>query len=106
MDRNIRRKGMKMAQTQRLGKGNTTVKGNAAGDLSVVFHSTEVVKKVNGVITLRNGGWRTATTRTRMNQASNQFGLGYTVTQKDYDWFVIYKGATLAFNGDEITLPA
>ena len=33
-------------------------------------------------------GWKSATTKTRMNQAANQFGLPYRVYQKDYVWYV------------------
>jgi hypothetical protein len=48
----------------------------------VWYHSTCVVEFDKDVIKLCTGGWRTATTKTRMNQASNQFGLGYSVYQK------------------------
>jgi hypothetical protein len=89
----------------RIGKGNTSVRVNGA-DISVVLHGTEVVKRVNGVITLATGGWFTATTKNRQNQASNQFDLGYYVQQKAGNWLVHYKGATMAFDGNEITLPA
>lgn len=39
-----------------------------------------------------------------MNQASNQFGLGYSVYQKKGEWFVDYKGTTHKFDKDMITL--
>jgi hypothetical protein len=32
-----------------------------------------------------------------MNQASGQFDLGYTVTQKDYTWYVHYGDKVLDF---------
>ena len=57
--------------------------------LSVVFHSTEVVKVVNNrYVTLDNGGWYTATSKKRMNQASFQFNLGFSVYQADFMWYV------------------
>ena len=94
-----------MGQQYRIGTGNTAVMVNG-DDLSVILHSTEVVKRVSGVITLKTGGWFTPTTKTRMQQASRQYGLGYNVFQKAGEWFVDWKGVTLPFDGDSITLPA
>ena len=39
-----------------------------------------------------------------MNQASNQFNLGYQVFQKDFDWYVEWEGKTLDFFEDTIIL--
>lgn len=63
----------------------------------VVYHKTPVVAWDTKRIVLRSGGWMTVTTKLRMNQASNQFGLGYSVWQKDFAWFVGYQGCTLPF---------
>ena len=96
-----------MSQQSKIGKGNTTVRGNIAnGELSVVFHTTEIVNVSKGIVTLKTGGWMTATTKTRMNQAANQYGLGYSVWQKKGEWFVSYKGETLSFTGGMIQLIA
>jgi len=95
-----------MSQTQKCRGTATKVKKDENGNLSVVYHNTEVVNVSKGVITLRTGGYKTATTRTRMQQASHEFRLGYGVFQKDYAWFVAWKGVTLPFDGDSITLPA
>ena len=43
-------------------------------------------------------------TKLRMNQASVQFNLGYTVYQQKGQWFVSYRGATRQFDQDEIIL--
>jgi hypothetical protein len=45
-----------------------------------VYHRDAVV--------LNSGGWRTVTTKSRMNQASNQYDLGYQVYQHNFQWFV------------------
>jgi hypothetical protein len=80
---------MYMSQTQRLGTRSTSVRRSTDGTLTVTYHATDVVTvRPDGVIILNTGGWKTATTRTRMNQAANQFGLGYQVFQKDFRWFV------------------
>ncbi len=78
-----------MSQQHRIGRVATSVKGRMKnGLLSVVYHATEVVKVEDGFITLDHGGWLTTTTKTRMNQASNQFGLGFYVFQKAGEWFI------------------
>lgn len=68
-------------------KGNTRV-SEQSGFTVVRLHSTDVVKFNNSFIVLNSGGWRTATTKARMNQASQEFGLGFYVYQKDYRWYV------------------
>jgi exopolysaccharide biosynthesis protein len=107
MDRKTTYERGKIMGQNRIVRGRATAVKTGPGDLlEVIYHNTTVVTRKNGVVTLRTGGWRSATTLQRMRQAANQFSLGYLVYQKDFNWYVNYKGATLAFNGDEITLPA
>jgi hypothetical protein len=73
-------------------KGRATTIVKAGNDLYVTYHDTTVVKVRKGIITLDTGGYRTVTTKARMNQASRQFLLGYNVYQKDFDWFLVVKG--------------
>lgn len=75
------------------------------GRLTVVYHSTPVVERTETEIVLDTGGWFTQTTKTRMNQASSQFGLRYQVYQKNFQWFVDYQGKTYTFEGNECRLP-
>lgn len=63
----------------------------------MVYHDTEVVLFDADTIILDHGGWRTSTTKTRMNQTATQYGLGFRVFQKDFDWFVSYRGLTVKF---------
>lgn len=91
-----------MAQQDRLGKRNTTII-TENGKTFVRYHWTDVIGFDSKEIVLDSNGWKTATTKMRMNQASNQFGLGFTVTQKDFEWFVEFKGKTIAFK-DGMTL--
>jgi len=79
-----------MAQIHKLGTRHTTVVRKPTGEIRVTYHSTDVVTvHANGNITLDTGGWRTVTTKTRMNQAANQFGLGYQVYQTGGVWRVM-----------------
>ena len=64
---------------------------------SVCYHNTEVVKITDNKIILNSGGWLTATTKRRMNQASLTYGLGFAVYQVNYSWYVDYKGDTIPF---------
>ena len=94
-----------MATQQRIGKVATTVSRDRDGALRVVYHRTAVVTIApTGAIVLDHGGWKTATTKTRMNQASNQLSLGYCVYQKDHNWFVSFKGRDIAFDQTPLTL--
>ena len=51
----------------------------------------------DGSIVLDSGGWRTATTKLAMNQASKQDGLGFQVFARRGEWFVTWKGRELEF---------
>lgn len=54
------------------------------GDMTcVTYHSTQIVGFDSREIVLRTGGWDSVTTRRKMNQASRQFGLGFSVYRKD-----------------------
>ena len=58
------------------------------GNTCITYHSTVIVEFDADCIILRTGGWKTVTTKRKMNQAANQFGLGYRVFQQDGNWFV------------------
>ena len=93
-----------MSQMHSVGKTATSIGVDRDGTYSVRYHSTDVVRFNTAEIILNTGGWFTNTTKTRMNQASNQFNLGYRVWQKDFIWYVSYGGKDYEFDGDAITL--
>ena len=67
-----------MPKMDRLSPYVTTISG--CGDLTIItYHSTQIVAFDRHNITLRTGGWDSVTTRRKMNQASRQFGLGFSV---------------------------
>ena len=78
-----------MTQTQQV-KGVATSVRTEDGVTIVRYHQTDVVKFDTHHVTLNSGGYRTATTKVRMMQASNQFDLGFAVYQKAFDWFVVF----------------
>ena len=77
-----------MSQQTQVGRTATTIHRNGQGQTQVIYHSTPVVSFNDKFVVLQNHGWFTATTKTRMNQASHQFGLGFDVFQKNWDWYV------------------
>ena len=92
-------------QMHSLGTHRTTNHYDKELDMQVItYWSTPVVKFDSQKIILNTGGWKTTTTKARMNQASNQYNLGYQVAQKAFKWFVIFKGKKIEFTGDTITL--
>lgn len=65
---------------------------------SVVYIHTPIVEWNEDTITLKSGGWESVTTKRKMNQSALQFGLGFGVYQKNYEWFVdTPKGETVSF---------
>ena len=52
------------------------------------YHNTDIIKFDSTGIILNSGGFRTVTTKKRLNAASIQFGLGFAVYQKNHEWFV------------------
>ena len=87
-----------MSQQSRVGAHATKIHTHG-GNTYIKYHNTEVVVFGDSWVMLDNGGWKTATTKLRMNQASNQFDLGYHVYQKDYAWYVVTPaGETCRFN--------
>lgn len=71
-----------MPQMHKLSNYKTTIE-TRAGKTRIVYHSTCIVEFDEKQIILRTGGWDTVTTRRKMNQASRQFDLGFTVYRAD-----------------------
>lgn len=81
-------------------KAHTKVTHPAHSELGigvVKLYGTEIVTWDEEYITLDTGGWKTDMTMQRMNQASQEFNLGFSVYQKDYLWYVEYQGHTVVY---------
>lgn len=91
-----------MAQSQQV-RGVATSIFQHDGCTVVQYHGTIVVSFDSDTVTLNSNGWQTATTKLRMNQASNQFGLGYKVSQKDFGWFVTLPSGEVVDFEDNMT---
>ena len=76
-----------MSQTH-IVRGVATTISQEEGYTVIRYHATPVVKFNNTLVILNTGGWYTATTKVRMNQAAQQFGLNYGVSQRKGQWYV------------------
>jgi hypothetical protein len=80
------------------------VRRNSADDLIVRYHDTDVVRVSSTLVYLDTGGWFTKSTKDRINQAANQYDLGFNVHQKARQWFVVTKrGDTFQFKANAIS---
>ena len=70
----------------------------------VTYHRTPVVKFSEKTIKLNTGGYKTQTTKRRMNQAANQFGLGIEIIQRRGDWYVVQGDFEFLFDEDELVI--
>lgn len=87
-----------MAQSQVFRGTARAIVTNDDGSTSYVYHRTAVARAYrDGSIKLDSGGYRTNTTKTAMNQASNQARLGFQVSQRDYAWFVTFHDVEVPF---------
>lgn len=77
-----------MPSMDKLSNYATTVATGEDGKTRVTYHSTAIVTFDAESVVLDSGGYQTVTTKRKMNQAANQFGLGFAVYQRDFDWFV------------------
>jgi hypothetical protein len=85
-----------MANQYNVGTCGTKI-GTVEGQIAITYWGTHVVKFDHEKIVLNSNGYRTATTKTRMNQAANQFGLNFSVFQKKGAWFVDFGGKVIPF---------
>ena len=87
----------------KIGKHMTTISKYDDGT-AVTYHNTAVVVFNDDTITLNTGGWFSNTTKTRMNQASHQFDLGYYVFQRAGKWYVDAGVDRIPFDGNTVTI--
>ena len=85
-------------------KAHTLVINGNKGILVRLYNTTIVtVDYTSHSITLDTGGFNTKTTKDRMNLTSYTFNLGFRVYQKNFTWYVSYKGKEMMFEGHDIT---
>ena len=77
--------------------GNTEVKTDADNISSVFLHGNLIAKIGENFIQIFDGGWQTATTKSRLNALLFAHGIDDHVFQKNFEWFVATNGNTVKF---------
>ena len=70
------------------------------GKQHVILFDTCIVSFDAKTVTLRTGGWRTAITKRRMNEASQEYDLGFELYQKGWKWYLKQNGNETEFFDD------
>lgn len=70
--------------------GNTKVITRGCDGIVKLFGNTIAVWDGDLVITIFDGGWRTATTKSRINALLHD--TGYRICQRNYEWRLFYMG--------------
>lgn len=79
----------------------TVVSRRDDGSIALRYHSTDVVTaRPDGTVTLRSGGWRTVTTKKRINSV---LPAGFRLWQERFEWHVTTPSGDFLFE-DGITL--
>ena len=79
-------------------KQDNTAVVNADGISFVLLYGKKIAEIGENWIRLFDGGYQTATTKSRLNAILEENGLpGEKVFQKAHNWYVNYKGAPIAF---------
>jgi hypothetical protein len=85
-------------------KYETYLRQDENGRYVVTLHQTDIVTYDEDSITLNTGGWKTATTKARMNFVSEEYRLGYKVVSKNREWQVAYNGEAYPYPTDKVIL--
>ena len=76
------------------------------GTEAIRFHNTDILSVKDGVVTLNSGGWKTNTTKDRINQYLNHFDVPFYIQQRNHQWFIaqgiFYDGMQFK-NGQQIS---
>lgn len=91
-----------IASSKKISK-NTRVTIYNNGDKTITLHGTDIIKRIGDKVVLSSGGWRTVTTKRRLNQWLND--LGIFIYQKEYAWYIEYNGNRINFEDNiELTI--
>ena len=84
--------------------GNTGVFSD--GNVSKVYlHGNHIATVKDHSIIIKDGGWQSNTTKSRLNALLDEFSYGMRVFQKNYEWFVSYKNVKEDFvSGMELAI--
>ena len=79
---------------------NTRVEFNDSTNCSNVFlhnHRIATVNHATNAVKLSSCGWQTVTTKSRLNAILSEVKYGCSVFQKQWNWYVSFRGQTQDF---------
>ena len=79
---------------------NTTVSYNDSTNCSSVFlhgHQIATVDHDTNAVKVSSCGWQTVTTKSRLNAILSEVKYGCSVFQKQWNWYVSFRGQTQDF---------
>ena len=90
--------------------GNTSVTHsiNAEGNSEAIIklHGNHIGTVTNDTLLLFDGGWQSNTTKSRLNALCYEFATGFSVFQKNWEWFVSdFKNVKKEFADNTIVNP-
>ncbi|WP_124981698.1 hypothetical protein [Nonlabens xiamenensis] len=84
---------------------NTMVRQGWEGESDVYLHGNHIATVKSNSIIIKDGGWQSNTTKSRLNALLDEFSYGTRVFQKQFEWFVGYKNVTEDFvSGMELAI--
>ena len=86
---------------------NTRVEFNDSTNCSSVFlhgHQIATVDHATNAVKVSSCGWQTVTTKSRLNAILSEVKYGCSVFQKNFDWYVSFRGQTQDFMDGMILL--
>lgn len=83
--------------------GANTIVLNEDGTIKVKLYDTNILQFDELTVRLNSDGFKTKTTKDRINKASELYHLGLKVFQKSNEWLIDYQGDIIPFS-DGITL--
>ena len=84
---------------------NTAVRHGFEGEADVYLHGNHIATVKSNSIIIKDGGWQSNTTKSRLNALLYEFSFGMRVFQKNFEWFVGYKNVSEDFvSGMELAI--
>ena len=75
-------------QSSRIIGNNTLGVFYKDGTEAIRFHNTDILFVKDGIVTLNSGGWKTATTKDRINGFLRHFDVPFYIQQRNHQWFI------------------
>lgn len=82
--------------------GNTEVFINDNNCANVYLHGNLIAWVSEHGVRLFDGGWRTTTTKSRLNALLDEFAYGTHVYQRDFTWYIEDRNFKREFEGGEL----